>query len=74
MKLDPKQIRIMYPYHLHIYFREEYIGLNPHFYMTVIREDVPLFSVLDRKINMKVKYIGPTAPQKSQQYVLIYPK
>jgi hypothetical protein len=22
LKLDPKQLRIMYPYHLHIHFRE----------------------------------------------------
>jgi hypothetical protein len=64
----------MYPYHLHIYFREEYMGLHPHFFITVIREDVPLFSILDRKINMKIGYLGPLAPLQTQQYILIYPK
>ncbi len=42
--------------------------------MTIIREDVPLFSILDKKINIRIKYIGPVAPQKAQQYVLIYPR
>jgi hypothetical protein len=42
--------------------------------MTVIREDVPLFSILDRKINLKIGYIGPLAPLQTQQYLLIYPK
>lgn len=74
LKLDPKQIRLMYPYHLHIRFREEYVGMHPHFFVTIIREDVPLFSILDKKINMKVKYVGPAAPQRTQQYLLIYPK
>lgn len=61
----------MYPYHLHIKFREEYVGLHPHFYITIIREDVPLFSILDKKLNLKIKYIGPAAPQRVHQYLLI---
>lgn len=35
---------------------------------------MPLFSILDKKINIKVKYVGPAAPQRTQQYLLIYPK
>lgn len=64
----------MYPYHLHVKFREEYVGLHPHFFITIVRQDVPLYSIIDKKINIKIKYIGPSAPLRTQQYILIYPK
>lgn len=74
IRIDPKQIRIMYPYHLHVHFRQEYVGLFPHFYMTIIKEDVPKFSVLDNRVNFIARYIGQVAAHRSQQYLLIYQK
>lgn len=46
--------------------------MHPCFFMTILRVDVPLFSILDKKINMKMKYVGPAGPQRTQQYLLIY--
>lgn len=50
------------------------MGLHPHFFVTIIREDVPMFSVIDKRIMFNVGYVGPVVPQKTQQYLLMYPK
>ena len=50
IRMQPNQIRIMYPYHLKVKFREECMGAFPFFYLTVVREDVPRFSILDRQL------------------------
>ena len=50
------------------------MGAHPFFYVTVLREDVPRFSILDRQFQVQMRYIGTVMPSRKQEYLLIYRK
>ena len=50
------------------------MGARPFFYLTVLREDVPRFSILDRQFEMQMQYVGSSFSNRRQEYLLIYRK
>lgn len=53
-KFSLKNIRKVYPYHLKIVFRDEYMGDRPMIFLTMVREDLPKFSILDKQVKLIV--------------------
>ncbi len=72
-KFSLKNIRKLYPYHLKIVFREEYMGDKPEVYLSFMREDLPKFTILDKQIRLIVGYQGDNV-RNPLQYLAIQGK
>ena len=72
-KFSLKNIRKIYPYHLKITFREEYMGDRPVVYLSLMREDLPKFTILDKQIRLIVSYQGDNV-RSPMQYLSIQAK
>ncbi len=72
-KFSLKNIRKLYPYHLKLVFREEYMGDRPVIYLSFMREDLPKFTILDKQIRLIVGYQGDNV-RNPLQYLAIQGK
>ena len=55
LAISVESLRVMFPYHIRLRFKEEFMGAYPEIYFSIVRESYPMFSIMEVPVRFGIK-------------------